>query len=132
MPPTEQIYRANPWRFRLPWIIGIVALLVYCLTLNHWASLSSIGALAQVSGWTWQPELRQPLTCAVLYPFSLLPAGWLPFALNLFTAICAAFVLALLARSVLLLPGAMDKSLSKLSQAEQISLGRPKASSSSC
>jgi tetratricopeptide (TPR) repeat protein len=84
-----------------------VAFLVYCLSLNHWASLSSIGAIARVSGWTWQPELRQPLTCAVLYPFSLLPAGWLPFALSLFTAICAAIVLALLARSVALLLGAM-------------------------
>src|SRR5262249_42753268 len=68
---------------------------------------SSIGAIARVSDWTWQPELRQPITCAVLYPFSLLPAGWLPFALNLFTAICAAVALTLLARSVALLLGAV-------------------------
>src|SRR6476660_5426364 len=91
-----------------PWIVGAIAFLIYCLTLNHWASLSNIGAIARVSGWTWQPELRQPLTCALLYPFRLLPAAWLPFALNLFTAICAALVLTLLARSFILLTGAFN------------------------
>src|SRR5690349_2409905 len=92
------------------WIVGAIGLLVYWVSLNHWASLSGIGAIARVSDWTWQPELRQPITCAVLYPFSLLPAGWLPFALNLFTAICAALVLTLLARSVSLLLGAAGTS----------------------
>ena len=91
--------------FPLPWIIGLIGFLVYCLTLNHWASLSSIGAIARVSGWSWQPELRQPITCALLFPFHLFPAACLPFALNLFSAICAALVIALLARSVALLDG---------------------------
>src|SRR5690348_11108912 len=100
MPPTEQTQPATTWRFQLPWVIATIAFLVYCLTLNHWASLSSIGAIARLSGSTWQPELRQPLTCALLYPFRLLPQPWLPLALNLFTAICAALVLALLVRSI--------------------------------
>jgi tetratricopeptide (TPR) repeat protein len=86
-----------------PWIVGAIAFLIYCPTLNHWASLSNIGTIARVSDWTWQPETRQPLTCALLYPFRFLPAAWLPFALNLFTAACAALVLTLLARSVALL-----------------------------
>src|SRR5437899_360333 len=104
MPPTEQSQSATTrWHFPLPCVIGVLALLVYCLSLSRWASLSSIGAIARVSGWTWQPEVRQPLTCAVLYPFRFLPAAWLPFALNLFTAICASTVLGLLARSVILL-----------------------------
>jgi tetratricopeptide (TPR) repeat protein len=97
-----------------PWIVGALAFLIYCLTLNHWASLSSIGAIARISGWTWQPELRHPLTCALLYPFRFLPALWLPFALNLFTAACAALVLTLLARSVVLLT-AVEYPLSKSS-----------------
>src|SRR4051812_35626580 len=97
------------WRFTLPWVIGAIAFLVFCLTLNHWASLSSIGAIARVSGWTWQPELRQPITCALLFPLHLLPQAWVPFTLNLFTAVCAALVVTLLARSVSLLHGAMGK-----------------------
>jgi tetratricopeptide (TPR) repeat protein len=92
-------------------VIAAVAFLVYCLTLNHWASLTSIGSVSRVSGWTWQPELRQPLTCAVLYPFRFLPHAWLPFALNLFSATCAALVITLLARSVLLLSGAVGTPL---------------------
>jgi tetratricopeptide (TPR) repeat protein len=104
MPPTEQNQPPNTReRFPLPCVIGAIGFLIYCLTLSYWASLSSIAAIARVSGWTWQPELSQPLTCALLYPFRLLPQTWLPFALNLFTAICAALVLALLARSVILL-----------------------------
>jgi tetratricopeptide (TPR) repeat protein len=91
----------------LPWVLGTTASVVYCLTLNHWASLSNIGVIARVSGWTWQPELRQPLTSALLYPFRLLPAAWLPLALNFFTAMCAALVLAILGRSVCLLSGAV-------------------------
>src|SRR4051812_21978860 len=93
--------------FAVPWVIGTTGFLVYCLTLNHWASLSSIGAIARVSGWTWQPELRQPITCALLYAFHLLPQASVPFTLNLFTAICATFVIAILARSVSLLHGAV-------------------------
>jgi tetratricopeptide (TPR) repeat protein len=100
---TAQTPASTQRPFSPPWVVGAGAFLIYCLTLNHWASLSSISAIARVSGWTWQPELRQPLTCAVLYPFRFLPAAWLPFTLNLFTATCAALVLTLLARSLVLL-----------------------------
>ena len=88
----------------LPWLVGTGGLLVYLLTLNRWVPLNGLGVVARVSGWAWQPALCQPLTCAVLYPFSWLPQGWSPLALNLFTAMCAGLVLVLLARSVALLP----------------------------
>src|SRR5690349_24364715 len=84
----------------LPWLVGAAGLLVYLITLNKWISLSNIGAMARISGWLWQPELRQPLTCAVVCPFRCLPEPWIPFALNIFTAACAALVLVLLTRSV--------------------------------
>lgn len=103
MPSTEQNAPLPSTRFPLCLSIGTLAFLIYYLTLNRWASLSNIGAVARVSGWTWQPELRQPLTCSVLYPFHILPSAWVPFSLNLFTALCAALVLTLLARSVCLL-----------------------------
>ena len=88
----------------LPWLAGVGALLVFSLTLNRWVSYDSIGTVAWISGWTWQPELTHPVTTVVLWPFRLLPEPWLPLALNLFTAGCAALVLVLLARSVALLP----------------------------
>jgi tetratricopeptide (TPR) repeat protein len=88
----------------LPWIAGVGAFLVYAITLNPWVSLYSLGTVARVSGWNWQPELYHPLTAIVLWPFRLLPEAWLPLALNLFTAACGALVLGLLARTVALLP----------------------------
>ena len=88
----------------LPWIAGVSALLVYAITLNPWVSLYSLGTVARVSGWNWQPELSHPLTAVVLWPFRVLPEAWLPLGLNLFTAACGALVLVLLARTVALLP----------------------------
>ena len=87
----------------LPWIIGVVGLLVYLFTLNHWISLISLGTVTRVSGWDWRPELGQPLTYALLCPFRWLPGSLIPPAINLFSAVCAALVLVLLARSVALL-----------------------------
>jgi len=88
----------------LPWLAGVGALLVFSLTLNRWVSVNSIGVVAWILGWAWQPELYHPITAVVLWPFRLLPEAWIPLALNLFTAGCAALVLVLLARSVALLP----------------------------
>jgi tetratricopeptide (TPR) repeat protein len=88
----------------LPWLVGAGGLLVYLMTLNPWISFLNLGAVTQVSGWSWQKEVGQPLTFAVLFPFRWLPERTIPLALNLFTAVCAALVLVLLARSVALLP----------------------------
>jgi tetratricopeptide (TPR) repeat protein len=88
----------------LPWVVGAGGLLLYLATLNPWVSMSNIGVVARVSGWMWQPELFRPLTALVLCPFGALPRAWVPLALDLFNAVCAAWVLVLLARSVALLP----------------------------
>src|ERR1035437_8812108 len=93
----------------LPWLVAAVALVLYLVTLNHWVSLSSLQQVSRVSGWTWQPELTAPVFWLVTYPFRWLPAHTIPLALNLFAAICAALTLALLTRSVALLPH--DRSL---------------------
>jgi tetratricopeptide (TPR) repeat protein len=89
---------------RLPWLIGAAGLVFYFLTLNHWVSLQSFGVVTRTSGWTWQPQLTQPVSWLALCPFRLLPEAWIPLALNGFTAVCAALVLMLLARSIWLLP----------------------------
>src|SRR5258708_7239860 len=88
----------------LPWLVGGCGLLLYLGTLDKWVSLSSLANVARMSGWLWRPELGQPLTQAVFYPLHWLPASWMPLASNTLSAVCAALGLALLARSVALLP----------------------------
>jgi tetratricopeptide (TPR) repeat protein len=89
---------------RLPWLLAAAMLLIYGLTLNHWVSLLNLPSVAKISGWTWQPEVLNPITFLVTGPLRLLPASAVPLALNLFSAVCAALALGLLARSVALLP----------------------------
>ncbi|HUB87612.1 MAG TPA: tetratricopeptide repeat protein [Verrucomicrobiae bacterium] len=88
----------------LPWLLAVAALVVYLITLNHWVSFTSLQTVAFVSGWTWQPQVVNPLSFVVLYPFRWLPAAAIPMALNIFSALCAALTLGLLARSVAILP----------------------------
>ena len=102
----------------LPWLLAAAVFAIYCLTLNRWVSffplsivslyppvyLDSLTFAAKTSGWTWQPEFYQPVFFAVTYPFRWLSAAQIPVALNLFSAVCAALALGLLARSVAILP----------------------------
>jgi tetratricopeptide (TPR) repeat protein len=88
----------------LPWLLAAAVFAIYWLTLNRWVSLFNIYVVAKTSGWMWQPELYNPLFFIVTCPFRWLPAAQIPVALNLFSAVCAALTLGLLARSVALLP----------------------------
>jgi tetratricopeptide (TPR) repeat protein len=88
----------------LPWIVGAVAFLLYAATLNHWVTLDSLPFVAKVTGWDWTLPFQTPLFYVVTYPFRWLPGSLQPVALNLFSAICSALTLTLLARSVALLP----------------------------
>jgi tetratricopeptide (TPR) repeat protein len=88
----------------LPWLVAAGALAVYLGTINRWVSLDSLPQVAKLSGWTWQPELHGPAYWLVTYPLRWLPLKTIPLALNVFSAVCAALCLALLARSVALLP----------------------------
>jgi len=88
----------------LPWLVAAGAWAVYLLTLNRWVSLASLAPVAKAAGWSWRPELHGPLYWLVTYPVRWLPVRMIPLALNLFSAGCAGLSLALLARSVALLP----------------------------
>src|SRR5258708_15613665 len=88
----------------MPWLAGAGALVVYLFTLNHWVSSGNLLQVAKASGWVWQAELVEPLSWLLTYPFRWLPLPAIPLALNLFAALCAFLTLALLARSVALLP----------------------------
>ena len=88
----------------LPWLLAVASFALYWFTLNRWVSLFNLDSVAKVSGWTWQPEIVNPVLFLVTYPFRWLPAPQIPLALNVFSAVCAALTLGLLARSVALLP----------------------------
>jgi tetratricopeptide (TPR) repeat protein len=88
----------------LPWLLAVAAFAVYWFTLNRWVSTFNPMAIAKISGWTWLPEFANPITFLVTYPFRWLPTAQIPIALNVFSAVCAALTLGLLARSVALLP----------------------------
>ena len=88
----------------LPWLLAAAAFVFYWLTLNHWVSLFNLGVVAKTSGWDWEPEFFEPVFFLVTYPFHWLPVAQIPVALNIFSAVCAALTLGLLARSVAILP----------------------------
>ena len=88
----------------LPWVVAGGALLVFLVTLNRWVSYSSLPEVARLSGWIWQPDLFAPLTWLVTLPLRALPLKAIPVALNFVAALCAVLTLALLARSVAILP----------------------------
>jgi len=88
----------------LPWILGLGMLLVYLATLNRWVTLANIWPVSKVSGFMWQPDFYNPLVFLICQPFRLLPVPAVPLVMNVFSALCAAAVLALLARCVAILP----------------------------
>ncbi|MCU0772292.1 MAG: tetratricopeptide repeat protein [Verrucomicrobia bacterium] len=88
----------------LPWILAACAVVVYAFTLNPWISFGSVQQVARLSGWLWEPDLGSPLHFLVTLPLKGLPETWIPAALNLGNALCAAAILGLLARSVAILP----------------------------
>ncbi len=88
----------------LPWLVAAAALVIYLLTLNHWISFSNMDNAARIAGGSWAPEFYGPLYYIVTFPLRWLPAARVPIALNLFSTVCAVLTLALLVRSVALLP----------------------------
>jgi predicted Zn-dependent protease len=89
---------------RFPLLVALGALLVYALTLSRGVTVNSLSLTAKIAGWNWQPMVGEPLLWLLTLPLRLLPAGWVPPALNLFSAACAAATLGILARSLELMP----------------------------
>ncbi|HNQ74482.1 MAG TPA: tetratricopeptide repeat protein [Verrucomicrobiota bacterium] len=95
----------------LPWVLGAFVAGGYLLTthrhlslLPDWTSVQQIPAGVRALGWGYTPEVLAPVYYLVTLPLRWLPATWIPLALNLFSAGCAALALGQLARSVALLP----------------------------
>lgn len=89
----------------LPWAVAAAALVLYLATLAGWVTLPALNLTAHILGWDWwTPKIGRPLYHLLTLPVKALPAGSQIFALNAFAAVCSALTLALLARSVALLP----------------------------
>ncbi len=88
---------------RFPVLVALAALVFYGVTLSHGVTMNSLTLTAQVAGWDWSPMVGQPMLWLFTLPLRLLPAAAVPLGLN-FSAVTAAHVLGLLARSVQLLP----------------------------
>lgn len=103
---------------RLPWIVGGAMFVLYIVTLNRWPTFSGVMSLSQVLGWEWRPSLVAPLHVLLTLPVKWLPGGLQLLALNLIEAACAALALALLARSVALLPHDRTKDQRQLERSD--------------
>src|SRR5688500_16515576 len=96
-------HEANVQKFvqrRLPWLIAGVMLLVYLVTLSRGITLESSISHAQALGWDAKAPLYAPLHFFVTYPLRWLPGGWQVIGLNIFSALCSAITVGLLARCV--------------------------------
>ena len=80
-----------------------MAFVFYAFTASHGVTLTSLPFTMKVAGWDWQPMDSRPLAWLLTLPVRLLPAGQIPFALNLLSALLAAATLGVLARSIQLL-----------------------------
>ena len=93
----------------LPSAAGLAMLVVYLLTLHPWVSPENLRVVGDATGLNWRIDLLGPVTWLVTAPIRLLPAAWIPVALNLTAALCAAACLALLARLALLIPRIVEE-----------------------
>lgn len=88
----------------LPWTIAGVMLLFYLLTMGHTFTLANLPILAELSHWTWPQNSLPPITFLVTYPLRWLAPSGMVLGLGVFSAVCGALTLGLLARAVALLP----------------------------
>ncbi|MBI5388736.1 MAG: tetratricopeptide repeat protein [Verrucomicrobia bacterium] len=117
----------NFTRSYLPWLLAAGALLVYLITLDKSLSVMSAPGVARMVGWDWRPVYTAPLFYFVTYPIRWLPQGVQMLAANGFVLVCAVLTLALLARSVALLPHDRTREQRMREQSEHGLLGIPTA-----
>lgn len=97
--------RTGPSVYRhLPWAAVAFVLAAYLFTLDRAFSPWNLPILSQVNRWDWRPVGLQPLLLLVSYPTSFFPVSIQPLLLSLISCACATGSLALLARTVMILP----------------------------
>ena len=89
---------------RLPWAVATGMGMLYLLTLHSWISFASLPAVSDVGGWTDEAPFEAPLLYLLTLPLKILPASAVPIAMNILAALFGSLTLAILVRSVVLLP----------------------------
>jgi tetratricopeptide (TPR) repeat protein len=89
---------------RFPALLALAALLIYVVTLSRGVTVDNLGLVGKINGWDYQPWVGHPLLWFFTVPLRVLPESWVPWLLDLFSAVCAAATLGILARSVQLTP----------------------------
>jgi len=84
----------------MPVQVAMCALAFYALTLSHGTTVASLPLTAKLAGWDSEPMTGHPLLWLLTLPLRVLPAGWIPPAVNLFSAMLAALVLGILVHSL--------------------------------
>ena len=102
--PVEQSHRLPDLKNRLPWVIGVVSLVLYFFTLNRWMTVASVPWMARVADWDWRGAVMFPLHVGTTFVLRALPDAAQFTGLNLMSALCAALTLGLLTRCVMILP----------------------------
>jgi hypothetical protein len=100
-PKDSKTYYAAAY---LPWALGGLMFVVYCLTLNRWTNVQGVDMMSRLSGFQWIPSFYFPLSWLATLPLRWVPVANIPLAANLYSAICGALVLTILARCVAILP----------------------------
>lgn len=98
--PRVRGFVATAW----PWLLGCLMFAVFLSTLSRWVNPLNLNQVADLAGWNQSPQSAGAITLLVTAPLRKLPPNLIPLALNLFSALCGALALCLLARSVALLP----------------------------
>jgi tetratricopeptide (TPR) repeat protein len=88
----------------LPWVLAALMLGVFAATLSRSINPYNIGNVISLADWRQNPDAFGPVAFLVTYPLRWLPANLLSQGLNVLSAVFGALTLALLARSVALLP----------------------------
>ena len=78
--------------------------MLYLTTLHSWISFASLPAVSDVGGWNDLSQSVAPLLYLLTLPLKLLPTSMVPMAMNVLAAVFGALTLAILGRSVVLLP----------------------------
>jgi tetratricopeptide (TPR) repeat protein len=111
-PKSKELYTLT-W---LPWLLGLLVFGCYLVTVNRsisfvpdWTGivpppLQQAPVGVRMTGWVFGAEFLAPVYYLVTFPLRWLPEQFIPIALNLFSALCGALALVLLAKSVALLP----------------------------
>jgi tetratricopeptide (TPR) repeat protein len=128
--PRQAPRAVNPFGFvhrYLPWVLAAAFAVLYGLTLGKWITYQGLPTLARAAGWDWQAAYHAPLHYLLMYPVRWLPAAWQVIALNSFSTLCAVLTLAILARSVAILPYDRTRDQRQLERNEFALLGIPGA-----